>query len=272
MLMHIFSLYSVLALLSSLDVMVDGIIAERSRQYPQFASDLQSLCWGCMSVCAILAYLTSGFMIANFGSIVIFRILISSSAIILVAGSLNWFGDVKKHSTRLPGNIQTQQMQDHETLLRLRDGSALTSSRVDSNDEKETDSHSLGLCCWGLIEYDKAFIANHKTLFFLSAVICWCAIMLSVIMMTFQYWKVRLVVLVSVFLFVATTFFFTARWAGLPEVANAGLFIFLSNSVTPDIETAMFYWYTNAEEGPQFSPQFVGYISGLAFACMFAGT
>jgi hypothetical protein len=42
--------------------------------------------------------------------------------------------------------------------------------------------------------------------------------------------------------------------------------------VTPDIETAMFYWYTNAEEGPQFSPQFVGYISGLAFACMFAGT
>ena len=105
----------------------------------------------------------------------------------------------------------------------------------------------------------------------MSTVISWCAIMLSVIMITFEHWRVRLVALVSVFLFVALTFFLTARRAGLPEVANAGLFIFLSNAVTPDIETAMFYWYTNAEEGPQFTPQFVGYISGLAFACMFAG-
>ncbi len=58
---------------------------------------------------------------------------------------------------------------------------------------------------------------------------------------------------------------------GLPDVANAGLFIFLCNATTPDIETAMFYWFTNAEEGPKFSPQFVGYMSGLAFACMFGG-
>mmetsp|Transcript_31348 Transcript_31348/g.58343 ORF Transcript_31348/g.58343 Transcript_31348/m.58343 type:complete len:551 (-) Transcript_31348:1096-2748(-) len=259
-------LFGVNLSVASPDVMVDGIIAERSRQYPQFASDLQSLCWGCMSICAILAYLTSGYMIANFGSIAIFRILIGSSAIILVAGSLNWFGDIKKHRAQAPPPALRQK----EMQLRMRDGEAL-SPDSSCDDPHSDEGASLGLCCWGLVEYDKAFIANHKNLFFLSAVICWCAIMLSVIMMTFQYWKVRLVVLASVFVFVSVTFYLTARWSGLPEVANAGLFIFLSNSVTPDIETAMFYWYTNAEEGPQFTPQFVGYISGLAFACMFAG-
>lgn len=194
------------------------MVCRTPRQYPQFASDLQSLCWGCMSVCAILAYLTSGVMIESFGSIAIFRILISSSAVIFLAGFLNWFGDTSKYSR----NQELGQQQSHL--------------------EEKEENAALGLCCWGLVEYDKGFIANHKNLFFLSAMISWCAIMLSVVMMSFQDWRVRLAVLASVFLFVATTFFVTARRSGLPEVANAGLFIFLSNAVTPDIETAMFYW------------------------------
>ena len=204
-----------------------------------------------MSICAIVAYLTSGFMIANYGSIAIFRVLISSSVIILIAGFFNWFGDVNKYKARGAINSDAGSI-SHQPI------------GIDSSDQ-------LGVCCFGLFEYDKGFVSNHSSLFFLSTLISWCAIMLSVVMMLFQYWKVRLVALVSVATFVAVVFFMTARRSGMPEVANAGLFIFLSNSITPDIETAMFYWYTNAEEGPQFSPQFVGYISGLAFACMFAG-
>lgn len=255
-------LFGVNLSVASPDVMVDGIIAERSRQYPQFASDLQSLCWCCMSICAIMAYLTSGFMIANFGSIAVFRILIGSSVIIFIAGFLNWFGDTNKYSKNNKGSpldLSASSADDNGLLL------------LSADSETGDSSSQLGLCCCGYVEYDKSFIANHSYLFFLSSLISWCAVMLSVVMMCFQEWKVRLVVLLAISCFVSSSFFITAYKSGLPEVAKAGLFIFLSNAITPDIETAMFYWYTNADNGPQFTPQFVGYISGIAFACMFAG-
>jgi hypothetical protein len=227
-----------------------------------------------MSVCAILAYLSSGFMVAHFGPVVIFRVLIGSSAVILLAGFFNWFGDTSKYhrgEAARHGKGGGRGKGGESALLR-QGGDSASGSPVSGPEEGEGGLHpALGRCCWGLAEYDKAFVANHQSLFFLSAMISTCAMLLSIVMMCFRNWVVRLAVLAAVFILVAGSFFGVARRAGLPEVANAGLFIFLSNAVTPDIETAMFYWYTNAEEGPQFSPQFVGYISGLAFACMFAG-
>jgi hypothetical protein len=262
-----------------------------------------------MSVCAILAYLSSGLMIQHFGSLAIFRMLVLSSAVILVAGCMNWFGDSSKYhsssSSSSSNTYKTNKTNAHEALggnisarggggegasqlddssgssaadntILLESGGVHSAANSQENDNSRSnssseDDHLLGVCCGGLMEYDKHFITHHKNLFFLSSIISWCAIMLSVVMMAFQHWAVRLATLTTTFLFVATTFFVTATRSGLPEVAKAGLFIFLSNAVTPDIETAMFYWYTNAENGPQFSPQFVGYISGLAFACMFFG-
>eukprot|EP00602_Paraphysomonas_sp_CaronLab_P009170 CAMPEP_0185032074 /NCGR_PEP_ID=MMETSP1103-20130426/19919_1 /TAXON_ID=36769 /ORGANISM="Paraphysomonas bandaiensis, Strain Caron Lab Isolate" /LENGTH=560 /DNA_ID=CAMNT_0027567833 /DNA_START=250 /DNA_END=1932 /DNA_ORIENTATION=+ len=227
-------LFGVNLSVASPDVMVDGLIAEHARERPMFATDLQSLCWSCMSLCAICGYLTSGFMITSVGSIVMFRILTFSSLVIITAGSFNWFGDKRKHST------------------------LVNNTPVDT-------------CCMGYITYDKSFVDNHGSLFFIATFIPFLAIVLSVVVLTFEHWKIRLSILLLVITLVCASFYGVAQSCGLPEVANAGLFIFLSNAVTPDIETALFYWFTDSEDGPQFSPQFVGYISGIAFGAMFVG-
>jgi hypothetical protein len=219
-----------------LDVMVDGLIAERARDYPKFATDLQSLCWGCMSICAIVGYLSSGYMVTTYGSITMFRVLIVTPLVIMTGGLFNWFGDSNKHEETSIG--------EHATV---------------------------GTCCGGCMTYDKSFVSNHQNLFFIGTFIPFMALLLSAIVMIFQEWEIRLITVTMVFVLVGSSFFLVARQANLPEVANAGLFIFLSNAITPDIETALFYWYTDAPEGPQFTPQFVGYISGIAFAAMFLG-
>lgn len=175
-------------------------------------------------------------MVTTHGSITMFRVLIITPLVIFVGGVFNWFGDTRKHDSNVNSELST-----------------------------------VGTCCGGCMTYDKSFVNNHQNLFFIGTFIPFMALLLSAIVMAYQQWQIRVITVSLVFLLVSTSFYCIARQANLPEVANAGLFIFLSNAVTPDIETALFYWYTDAPEGPQFTPQFVGYISGIAFAAMFLG-
>ena len=200
-----------------------------------------------MSLFSISGYLTSGYMITTYGPIQMFQILIISSVIVIITGSMNWFGDVNKHSPLLLKNL---------------------SPSLESTNQNNS---TISTCFCGLITIDKSFLQNHTSLFFIGAFIPFLAILLSVIILFFSNWKVRLIIIIIVWLLVLISFYSTTRLSGLPAVANAGLFIFLSNSLTPDIETAMFYWYTNSPEGPMFTPQFVGYISGIAYGAMFLG-
>jgi hypothetical protein len=234
-----------------------SLTAPPLREYPAFATDLQSLCWGCMSLFAISGYLTSGFMITTYGSIVMFRLLIISSLVIILTGAMNWFGDVNKQ----------QQAPSHSPTA-----SPLHKSEPLSSTSLSASSSSLTTCLCGLVTVDKSFLENHTALFFIGTFIPLLAILLSCLMLLFSSWSTRLLIVLLIWSLVSSSFYLTARCLSqLPAVANAGLFIFLSNSITPDIETALFYWYTNSPDGPQFSPQFVGYISGIAFGAMFLG-
>lgn len=201
-----------------------------------------------MSLFSISGYLTSGFMITSYGPIYMFKLLIISSIIIIIAGSMNWFGDVNKNSPLLLKNL---------------------SPSLENPEEIKPKTESTCFC--GLITVDKSFLENHTSLFFIGTFIPFLAILLSIIILFFPSWQVRLTVIVIVWFLVVTSFYSTTRSSGLPAVANAGLFIFLSSSLTPDVETAMFYWYTNSPDGPMFTPQFVGYISGIAYGAMFLG-
>ncbi len=171
-----------------------------------------------------------------------FRVLMVSSIIVLTAGYFNWFGDKKKSDSSF----------------------SRSSADRHSTDEEST----VSICCCKL---SKHFIDHHSDLFLLSFLISGLAIGLSICMMAFDAWHVRLVILLSVIFTVSTLFYFVAMKSNMPDVANAGLFIFFSNLITPDIESAMFYWFTNSEDGPKFSPQFIGYISSIAFFAMFSG-
>lgn len=167
---------------------------------------------------------------------------------------MNWFGDVNKNTLKSLPNSEFQ-----------------SSSRTTGTSSSTGDSDRMTTCLFGLITIDKTFLENHTSLFFIGSFVPFLAILISSLMLVISDWYGRLAIVLSIWSIVIISFYLTAYYSGLPDVANAGLFIFLSNSITPDIETAMFYWYTNAPEGPQFTPQFVGYISGIAFGAMFIG-
>ncbi|MCD7454024.1 hypothetical protein HAX54_023291 [Datura stramonium] len=57
-----------------------------------------------------------------------------------------------------------------------------------------------------------------------------------------------------------------AMWSTLkcPEVWRPCLYMYLSFAVSVDIQEGMFYWATDSKGGPQFSKEYIGYISAVA--------
>ncbi|CAM9143249.1 unnamed protein product, partial [Ectocarpus fasciculatus] len=66
-------------------------------------------------------------------------------------------------------------------------------------------------------------------------------------------------------------FFNVFEWEGHLDVAHCGLYLFFVYALTPDVTTTMFYWYTDYEDGPQFSPIFVGIIQMSGYISMVIG-
>ena len=79
---------------ASPDVMIDGVIAEKVKSHPKFATDLQSLCWGSQSLFAIAGHLSSGVAVKQFGSRAIFGGLVIAALAITLPAVLNWLGEV----------------------------------------------------------------------------------------------------------------------------------------------------------------------------------
>jgi hypothetical protein len=214
---------------SSPDVMIDATIAEKCKYYPKFASDLQALCWGAMSLSSVVGYATSGLLIQYLGSRPTFGILIATSACVFLGGAFNWLGEKPD---------------------------------VDQEDLKENKPPCLS---FNFAQYEE-----HKRLFRLAIFISACACCISIIVLLTKDWMIRFTAILAIASSVAAAVYLVNRKT-LPDVANVALFIFLQQSLTPDIETTMFYWYTDAENGPKFDPVFVGIISMIGYMTMFLG-
>jgi Ca2+/Na+ antiporter len=65
---------------------------------------------------------------------------------------------------------------------------------------------------------------------------------LTVMTLVIDMWVARVTIVVGLTCFVACLVYFT-NYKDSPNVANAAVFIFLIECLTPDLETAMFYWY-----------------------------
>eukprot|EP01042_Synura_sphagnicola_P000089 gene89-89_t len=96
------------------------------------------------------------------------------------------------------------------------------------------------------------------------------AICLSVSALVIDHWTPRLIAILVIVGAVISSVYYTFHQSH-PKVASAALFIFLCNAVTPDVESAMFYWLTDFEGGPQFTSIFIGMISAGAYLAMFLG-
>lgn len=75
-------------------------------------------------------------------------------------------------------------------------------------------------------------------------------------------------VIVSVLIVYTVYFYLFEKY---PIIAKATLFLFLREILQPNLDQAMFYWYTDADDGPHFSPAFVGVINTMAYIAMFIG-
>lgn len=79
------------------DVMVDAIVAERSRERPELAADLQSLCWGSLTLCGFLGSLVKGPLLQAYGPEFLFGI--SALAPLLIMG-MAWKGALNESKTQ----------------------------------------------------------------------------------------------------------------------------------------------------------------------------
>jgi len=84
--------------IASPDVMVDGTTAEKSRDHPHLAADLQSLSWGSLYACATLANLGVGYAVApaGLGARGTFGLCAVTSLAVLIPAAAGWLGDAPR--------------------------------------------------------------------------------------------------------------------------------------------------------------------------------
>lgn len=188
---------------SSPDVMIDADIAEKCKLYPKFASDLQALCWSSMALFSVIGFGTSGVMITYVGPRLTFGVLIISSCLVFIPAIMGFLGETKQR--------------------------AHPSRRLGDN------------CVARLVEVNTPLYKQHQKIFRLAIFVSCCAISMSVVVLATTIWMVRFVVILSIAITVACSVYI-ANKDEMPQVANIALFIFLRESLAPDLETAMFYW------------------------------
>jgi hypothetical protein len=188
---------------SSPDVMIDADVAEKCKLYPKFASDLQALCWGAMSLFSVVGFASSGVMIKYAGPRLTFGILIITSLLILFPALFGFLGE-----------------------------------------KKEKPNPTRALWC-RVLECNKKLFNEHRRIFMLAIFVSSCAVTLSIVVLATKVWLYRFITILIVAFAVASSVYFVNR-RDLPEVANVALFIFLRESLSPDLETAMFYWYVQS--------------------------
>jgi len=91
---------------ASPDVMIDASVAERCRTHPNFASDLQTLCWASFGLGKIFASSTMGVILATFGSRSMFGLTSLTSIAMLLPAIFNWLTEEPRSTERLLSEVR----------------------------------------------------------------------------------------------------------------------------------------------------------------------
>jgi folate/biopterin transporter len=122
-----------------------------------------------------------------------------------------------------------------------------------------------------VVDWYSHYYSEHKSIFNLAVVLSSMALFVAVAVIIITDWYARFAVILVVGTAVPSYFYYDNVKHGHKEVAKCGLFLFLTTATTPEISTTMFYWYTDAEGGPNFTPIFVGIIQMCSYIAMIAG-
>jgi hypothetical protein len=107
------------------------------------------------------------------------------------------------------------------------------------------------------VSTDLTLYNTHRAIFWLGLWVSFWAIVLAVVVLFIGMWIARFAALTAIALVVAFSVYFVTR-RDHQLLACVALFIFLRQVFTPDIEMSIFYWYTEADDGPHFSAIYIG--------------
>jgi hypothetical protein len=185
------------------DVMVDASIAVKVQQNKEFSSDLQSLCWGSYAFCSIFGYTSAGVFIYYLGAPTTVGLMVIISCIVFTTASLGFLGEER-----------------------------LQNSNPSSSPLKTRSFFTIDL---------SVYRANQR-LFLLALCVSMIAVILTIVTIATDDFIVQVLVVISCATAVACLCYFV-NIKRLPEIAKFSVFIFLIESLTPNLETAMFYWW-----------------------------
>lgn len=122
-----------------------------------------------------------------------------------------------------------------------------------------------------VVNWYEHYYKEHKSIFNLAIIISAVALFLAVAVIVIPDWYARFGIILVTGLFVPIYFYYDNKRNGHEDVAKCGLFLFIISATTPDISTTMFYWYSDAEDGPKFTAIFVGIINMCGYIAMLLG-
>jgi hypothetical protein len=267
---------SVLAMLlgnhatASPDVMIDAAVAEKSKAHPEAATDLQSLCTGSMSLCGTLSTLTSGLLVHTLGATHSFAFMTITSLIMLFPSIGGWLGE-----SRVQYTFPSVSMSD-KTASPTSDSNIHGISGFSGDTRTQMLKYPPELICWEGLGGSSCFLStemlgDQRVLVNIATLVTTAAICLGCLVLFTTGHYIIVTVSIALVIIGVSIALYECLFPSLPTLTKVALFIFLRASVQIDTEHSFFYWYTEADEGPKFSPRFVGLMSTVAFSTMFVG-
>jgi hypothetical protein len=257
---------------ASPDVMIDAAVAEKSRVFPSMASKLQALCASSLAVCGVLSTLSAGMLVRYVGVVHSFALMALTSAVMIPPALMGWLGEQYVQYT----------FSDHQSFSEA-------STSTDGSGRQESLITSPQLVCLPCMGGHSCFISlellqRQKTLVRVALIVTATVLTLGGISLATsasthdvvgsrsmrEHTYIIMFAIVLAVVIVSATLHRNLS-ANLPVLTKVALFIFLRESVQIDTEQAFFYWFTESPDGPEFTPEFVGVISAVAFSTMLVG-
>ncbi len=232
------------------DVMSDAVVAEKSKLFPAYASDLQAFNNYLFAIFAIIGTLSAGFLIDDAGSRLVFGLITITSVLVFVPSTMNYLDDKQKLYAYVDDDDnENSAMGSNEKILLSRKPICI-----------------YGSCLLTLELLYKNNFEFSKLGLYLSTLVVLSGIIVAVQIPVAAKGSVVLVITIGICLLVHYSLRYNHN-----VVSKVALFLFLREVFQPNVDTAFFYWYTDADNGPHFSPEFVGIINTISYLAMFIG-
>lgn len=348
------------------EVMIDAVVAERSKRYPTFASPLQSYNYGILAFCGIFGTFSSGYLIDSIGPKALLGVVTVTSLSVFLPSLFSYLGEGKKTyiyeedgkygsgagsqkqllsnieevhsplvtdrnvqksfdtfdprptdtdrgqpvasvtsiskkfngivtdatvnplltSTVSTQNIETRTHESAELLPETRSERTYSFRDDEFISLKEPPLYKLNCACTKLTSLNTPSASSHaygtqciitlellkKSYSFavLGIAICFLVLIVACTVGATQNIYITAPITFSVTMTICIVLY-CALYKKHSVLVKATIFLFLRECFQPNVDTAFFYWYVDAPDGPNFSPEFVGYINTMSYVAMLLG-